>query len=266
MDGSDCTVSVKAQTWGTKMSTGNNSWSFYLIVYHRPCLHLVLKSVLRVDSRDPITQTTIEGGLGRIWPHSFSSVHAYVSWATLKHRPLNSRPRKPALSTTSEHFEKPIEIYYACVEHLGWFALPGTCQGTDPEGIALISFSSFNFWQTRHGKCILLLWHSLMHCCSRPLKTTTHLVFAKGNNVRVYLHIEREDACADLNSWNSPYVFISSWNICVFLASPCKTNLALVWRQTDVITVGGALWPSSGRDVGSKSQRKWSAGHLGDAW
>ncbi len=37
----------------------------------------------------------------------------------------------------------------------------------------------------------------------------------------------------------------------VFLASPCEPNLAFVWWQTDVMTVRGALWPSSGSDIGS---------------
>ena len=55
----------------------------------------------------------------------------------------------------------------------------------------------------------------------------------------------------NLNSWNNQYMYISSWNIFVFLASPFKTNLALTWRQTDVITAQGALWPSSRSDVGS---------------
>lgn len=37
--------------------------------------------------------------------------------------------------------------------------------------------------------------------------------------------------------------------------------------DTDVITVCRAMWPSTGNEVGlMKSEHKWSAGHLGDAW
>ncbi len=57
--------------------------------------------------------------------------------------------------------------------------------------------SSSSFRQTRH---------SLVHCCPRRLEMTRHLVFANGNDVRVYLHTERgeirtqvvaRDACGD---------------------------------------------------------------------
>ncbi len=46
---------------------------------------------------------------------------------------------------------------------------------------------------------------------------------------------------SNLVSWNSPYMCLSSGSIFVFLASPCKTNLMFVWRQTDVMTVHRVL-------------------------
>ncbi len=62
--------------------------------------------------------------------------------------------RKLPSSTTSEHSEKPTDIYHECLKHLGRFGLPGTRQEIDP---VWLSSSSFNFRPTRHRKCILLL-------------------------------------------------------------------------------------------------------------
>lgn len=45
-------------------------------------------------------------------------------------------------------------------------------------------------------------------------------------------------------------MYIGSWNI-VFLASPYKTNVALVWQHTDLITVCRAAGPSSRIDINS---------------
>lgn len=38
------------------------------------------------------------------------------------------------------------------------------------------------------------------------------------------------------NSWNTLDMYVTSWNIFIFLASPYETNVTFVWQQTDIIT------------------------------
>ena len=98
-------------------------------------------------------QTTYGDGL---------AAYGLILWALCTHLNANGiiltwikivKPGELALSTTSEHFEKHIEIYHKCAKHLGLFGL----QGIDSElfGFLLLLFNSR---QPRHMKVHCCLW------------------------------------------------------------------------------------------------------------
>lgn len=76
--------------------------------YEHP--QVALRTQLRSD------RTTFGGGPGHLWPHSFSSVYACVSWAALKACPHNWRPpwnkKKKPQTTGRMDFTVSTAIFY----------------------------------------------------------------------------------------------------------------------------------------------------------